>query len=305
MGIIGSFLGWAATAAGEKIAMAAVKQVAKQVAIGSLYVFGGAICAIAPNKKGLLVNKDYVIESPQFKVSIPLDSSRQQRKILKETSSCLEDLKKTANKTYKHLNDLANVKMQLLSCFAQFALYLKKIVDAPEQINERIKYDVETPTLNELVQYIKDSVDFFVGFDEIKLHVAAHGFVPFDTNNDDSVYYLLPLEKELVNIDIESVDNPKQLYRDINELQHTYNSVNRYIREYIEKLETCSKRYTNMLNDFGKVIKKNNKYPKIKRMVNGSYVSTILIIDLINTDLFDGNKINDKVLKTRMNRKMI
>ena len=150
MGIIGSFLGWAATAAGKKIAVIAVKQVAKQVAIGSLYVFGSAICAIAPNKKGLLVNKDHVIESPQFKASIPSDSSRQKRKILKETSSCLEDLKKTADKTYKHLNDLVNVKMQLLSCFAQFALYLKKIVDAPEQINERIKYDVETPALNEL-----------------------------------------------------------------------------------------------------------------------------------------------------------
>ena len=301
MGIILRFIG-------RRIHKAATKAVEAAVITGA--VVGAAAVAVAADdaaqkkkdeKAALIASKNF----PVFQISIPQETNRKQRNIHKTLEPQIKELNKNAEEVYELLELLYQKKIQLLDCFVQYADILDKIEGLPENPEVKIRYKVKLLSFVELSNHIKGYSQSFRDDQSLKIHVAKRGFIKCRNKDNESMNRLFSLENKLNVIDVDTVTNVKETLKEIEKLHDDYETIYDYIVEDFDKLETCHKRYTKVIRKFEDKFKKTTRYDQLSKLVSSSYASTILILDLINTNFVEKDKVNSKALDAKMNRRMI
>ena len=303
MGIILNFIG-------RRIARAAARAVETVVITGAVLgaaavAAGAAVAADEVKEKRKAKQLALIGPYPVFQIFMPEESNRKQRKICKTLEPYFEELNTGAEELYKKLDLLYKKKIQLLECFVQYADILNEIEGLPESPSIKIRYKIKTPSFQELCNYIKRCSQTFENDDSLKIHIAKRGFIKCHKKDSESMLRLFSLENELSVVNVDEVDNVKSVVRETEKLGENYDTAYQYVVEYCNKLQTCYERFQKVIRKFKGSFKKTKRYDKLSKLTSSSYISTVLILDLINTNLVEKDGVNEEELDEKMNRRMI
>ena len=198
---------------------------------------------------------------------------------------------------------LGKTKCKLLDKFEKFTADLGKIENLPE----RLPLDNSCSTDNSLVQNLVSKItsfkEIFKDKDSLFEFIGLNGFT--SNPNNKNRYTICDLGKEFYEIDVNLIDNYKAIIIGIRKIIDLYSQIIKYSDTYLAKLKICLARYENVLVRLNNIFKKSFDYKKIRKLVDSIYYSTILILDLTNTQLLVGDKINTQELNAKMKRRVI
>lgn len=259
--------------------------------------------AALENAQKVASSKELIGEAliPTFQLSLPENSDRKQKKIVQKLAIPINTINENARIVYDALELLGQIKLKLFNCFIEYVDILKQVEGLPENIEVRNRYEVDIPSFIELTDYLRDTAYKFPNNEFLNMNAGAYGFI----KKVKSPIRFHTLENKLAMIEINKETNADQCLEELEKLNNFYRRLLHYLNEYVTKLNTCYERYIKLLNKIKQHIKKNKAYNKLKKFISSSYLSTILILDLINTSLMNKNDINAKVLLEKMNRMII